>query len=450
MNLDLDFLLSPVGIALSLGAVTLLVMLVVSLRNSLFILGAMLFVGALAVPAEASKDYASTVTWLMPLQVQRSLIYLGCGALLTLGLLVHIGRVRVASFTGTGILLLFVAGYAGLMTFYHSTMLDGAQTVISALLTIGSLSILLPSLLNTLDDFYRLLRVIVFVSVFYTGAVVVQLLLNRTPLIVPNAFRFQGISGNPQFVAVFLAVVVTTTVFLIMNDTQKRYKLLYVALTSLNVVLLIWTGSRTGALMSVIGLTAVLYTRLGRGVLVAPFVVVGVSVMMQVLTAAGVNIGLDRLTSTEDTRSHVWRVMIDLATQNPVFGVGVRGVAAAENSFLLATASYGFGSFFTLLLLAIGSAVQCVRLLGVRFRGDTTTNRFADLQIGFFLMYFAGSMFEGFIIARISVMLPIYLIFSAITSRLIEIDKQARMERSLVEDYADGGGLFTEPAEETA
>jgi hypothetical protein len=47
-------------------------------------------------------------------------------------------------------------------------------------------------------------------------------------------------------------------------------------------------------------------------------------------------------------------------------------------------------------------------------------------------------------------MLPIYLIFSAITSRLIEIDKQARMERSLAEDYTDGGGLFTEPAEETA
>ncbi|MFZ4573762.1 MAG: hypothetical protein ACOYN0_05150 [Phycisphaerales bacterium] len=447
MNLDFSMLMTPAGGAAVLAALTLVVLIVAHIRSSLVVLGIMLFVGSLAIPAEAAKDVGSTMTWLTPLQMQRSLVYLFCGALLTLCVGLHFGKIRVNSFSGTGILLMVVAGYAGLIQCFHLGLVEGMLTVASAVLTIGSLSLLLPSLINTWEDLCMLLRVIVFTSVAYAIAVVIQLGINRTPLVAPNAFRFQGISGNPQFVAVLLAVATTTTVFLILNDEHKRYKTLYFALTCMNVVLLGWTGSRTGTLMTIIGLTSVLYTRMGKTILFAPFIVGGAAVIFQLMESAGINLGLDRLTSTSDTRSAVWVALVENALQNPILGAGTRGAGAAENSFLLATASFGFGSLFTLLLLLLGVAVQCCRLLMIRGRVDAHAKRAGDLQIGFFAMYFAGSMFEGYIIARISVMLPLFMIFSAITSRLLEFEAASRASGGYGAQDHDSAGVFTEAPE---
>ena len=155
------------------------------------------------------------------------------------------------------------------------------------------------------------------------------------------------------------------------------------------------------------------------------------------------------MTSTSDTRSAVWMALLDNALQNPVFGAGARGAGAAENSFLLATASFGFGSLFTLLLLVAGVIVQSCRLLFVRGRMDPASRRVGDLLIGFFAAYFAGSMFEGYIIARISVMLPLFMIFAAITTRLLEFEAASRHSGTYSEDH-EGTGVFTESPEQAA
>jgi hypothetical protein len=386
----------------------------------------MLFVGSLAVSVDVASDAASAATWLMPLQQQRTPIYLYCGMLLALNMLVHIGKIRVASTSGTGLLITLVAVYAGLIQCIHLGFVEGMLTVISALLTLGTLSVLLPSLIRSWEDICALLRTISLTAVFYAVAVLIQLAINRTPLVAVNAFRFQGISGNPQFVAVFLSVATTATVFLIFNDAQKRFKPLYVALTCLMVVLLGWTGSRTGALMTVIGLSSVFYSRLGKSIIFAPLALGGIFGIVQVLESMGIRLGFDRLTSAQDTRSYAWMSLIDTALQNPFLGAGTSGAGAAENSFLLAAASFGFGSLFTLLLLVLGVAFQCARLVIIRGRVDPVAKRVVDLQIGFFAMYFAGAMFEGYVIARVNVMLPLFLIFSAITTRLLEFESESR------------------------
>jgi hypothetical protein len=443
MNFDLSMVFSPAGGIGIIAVIALIMLMVVRLRAALLILGVMLFVGSLAIPAEAAKgDFNRTLTWLSPLQFLRSFVYLFCGVLLTLGTLVHISKLRLASTSMTGLMLMVVASYAGLLNCYHVSFTDGLFTIVSAILTMGTLSVLLPNLLHTVDDFCMMLRVLVFTSIVYSVAVLVQLGIDRAPLIAPNAFRFQGISGNPQFVSVFLAAVITSTVFLIMNDSQKRFKWLYIASACLNVVLLIWTGSRTGAAMTMIGLTGVLFTRMGKALLFAPFLVGGVAGILEMMSASGIDIGFDRLTSTDDTRSGVWRAMIENSLENPVIGAGFRGAGAAENSFLLATASYGFGSLLTLLLLTLLTGVQCLRLLSLRRHVSGFSRRLIDLQFGFYAMYFAGANFEGYLIARISVMLPIFLMFSAITTRQLEIEAGAG------EQEADpSAGVFTEPVE---
>ena len=426
MEQYLSFLLSPIGAIAALVGFAFLLLVVARLRNSLLVLMIMLFVGSLAVSVDVVNDPAATATWLAPLQQQRTPIYLYCGTLLALNMLVHIGKISVASTSGTGLLLTLAAVYAGLIQCIHLGFIEGMLTVFSAIMTLGALSVLLPNLIRSWEDICALLRTISFTAIVYAVAVLIQLAINRTPLVAVNAFRFQGISGNPQFVAVFFAVATTATVFLIFNDTQKRFKPLYVALTCLMVVLLGWTGSRTGALMTVIGLASVFYSRMGKGIIFAPLALGGIFGIVQVMESMGIQLGFDRLTSSQDTRSSAWTALIDTALQNPAIGAGTSGAGAAENSFLLAAASFGMGSLFTLLLLVVGVAVQCARLVVIRGRVDTMAKRVVDLQIGFFAMYFAGAMFEGYIIARVNVMLPLFLIFSAITTRLLEFESESR------------------------
>ena len=441
MEQYLSVLLSPIGAIAALVGFAFLLLVVARLRNSLLVLIIMLFVGSLAVSVDVTNDAASTATWLMPLQQQRTPIYLYCGTLLALNMLVHIGEIRVASTTSTGLLITLVAAYAGLIQCIHLGFIEGVLSVISAMLTLGALSMLLPSLIRSWEDICVLLRTISLTALIYAAAVLIQLVINRTPLVAVNAFRFQGISGNPQFVAVFLAVATTATVFLIFNDPQKRFKPLYVALTCLMVVLLGWTGSRTGALMTVIGLSSVFYSRMGKVILFAPIALGGIFGIVQVMESMGIQLGFDRLTSSQDTRSSAWAALIQTALENPVFGAGTSGAGAAENSFLLAAASFGFGSLFTLLLLLAGVAVQCVRLFIIRGRVDPVAKRVVDLQIGFFAMFFAGAMFEGYIIARVNVMLPLFLIFSAITTRLLEFESESRAAGGRTADDPPAGVL---------
>jgi hypothetical protein len=90
-----------------------------------------------------------------------------------------------------------------------------------------------------------------------------------------------------------------------------------------------------------------------------------------------------------------------------------------------------------------------MRLLMIRRRLDLGARRVVDLMIGFFCLYFAGSMFEGYIIARINVMLPLFLIFSSITTRLFEFEAASRHSGTYSEDH-EGTGVFTESPEQAA
>ena len=141
--------------------------------------------------------------------------------------------------------------------------------------------------------------------------------------------------------------------------------------------------------------------------------------------------------------------MIDLARENPLVGVGARFVGVSENSYLYLFAAYGiFGLLLglTLLFALLARAGQ----LWVRSRRETSIfyarmNEFVIALIGMFLF---GSIFEGFLAARISVMVALGVIIMTMSSRLLKrplesVDDQEhlidyRSAMSYSEDGSDG------------
>jgi hypothetical protein len=72
------------------------------------------------------------------------------------------------------------------------------------------------------------------------------------------------------------------------------------------------------------------------------------------------------------------------------------------------------------------------------------TRRVADLVLGFYGMYFAGAMFEGYIMSRVSAALVFMLIFSAIGGRLIAManaSRNAEAHAQLASRYDGGEGV---------
>jgi hypothetical protein len=84
-------------------------------------------------------------------------------------------------------------------------------------------------------------------------------------------------------------------------------------------------------------------------------------------------------------------------------------------------ASYGIGMGAIIALLVVVCAVQGLRLWVRKRYMSPVERRFVDLVLGFYAMYFGGSVFEGYVISRVSTQLVMMLIFSAIGARLLQM-----------------------------
>ena len=196
-----------------------------------------------------------------------------------------------------------------------------------------------------------------------------------------------------------------------MHDPKKRAKILWVALLAINMLFLVWTGSRTGGLMFVVGLMAVLYARIGKAVLLFPVAALVVWGLMLLAVYLDIGANLERLVSLENTRQGVIAGQINAILERPLTGVGWRGESiGTENSYLGGFAGYGIVYFLLTLGLTLTCMWQCFRLTTRRRWLPPEQRPLVDLYCAFNAMYFAGAGFEGFILARAApqVMLPLF------------------------------------------
>jgi hypothetical protein len=321
-------------------------------------------------------------------------------------------------------LALFLAGlYASTLRVVHNDPLDAAQSIFLSIMTLIPLLFTASAVLDSFDDLRVLIRGIAVLGMIWLGMTGLQILINPTLVTMGNEFRFVGLFSNPQHSGVFMAFMCVSLLWLVMNDL-KRYKLIYLGMLGISGVLLLWTGSRTGLGMAIIGVSTTLYSRVGRAILFLPIAglvgYIGLKIMVDVL---GITFGVERLASTANTRDYAWWKLYTVAMENPLFGVGTEDAEKSENSWLYGFASYGIGMFALLLSLAIAGTVEIFRSFRTRFTVTGEYRNYFDFLNGMMLMYFAGAVLEGYMISRVSSTLGFFMIAAVANANLRKLAK---------------------------
>ncbi|HMN42084.1 MAG TPA: hypothetical protein PKE29_14665 [Phycisphaerales bacterium] len=381
-----------------------------SFRN--WIIAAILFTSCLAPSVDTVLERYNP-TWMFIVQLKHADLHLALGIFLTI-LVVVAGDMNVRYASAQGALLFGLAIYVGLLQFYHEDTQTALEAIGFALATIPCFMFAAGRSAKSLEGVSGLIRTIMWVSVAWTVCCSVQFVLNPRYLVNWNG-RFHGMLGNAQHVAAMVAPFAIIAVWLFLHDPQKRRRILWVAIFAVNLLFLVWTGSRTGGLMFVLGLSLVLYTRIGNAVLLMPIGVLLVWGLSYLADALQISSNLQRFISTENTREGVLSGQIRAALENPILGAGWRsGTVGTENSYLGALGAYGIICFFIILCLLGVSVWQCTRFNLQKRWLDRERRAVVDLFTAFMAMFFAGAVFEGYMLARSFIPLLMLLIFSAI------------------------------------
>ncbi|MEZ6163672.1 MAG: hypothetical protein R3B67_04470 [Phycisphaerales bacterium] len=385
----------------------------------LFPYALMLLFSSMALPIDWNDRVKPTV-WL-PIQQQRSMLFLATGISACLVVLVQFNQLKGKSQSAIAWTILIANFYAAMMRFLHEGPVSGLESVFFASVTLIPLLLVPAIVIRELDDFKLILRAIVLSNVVWVGMVLVQIAVNPTFITMGNSFRFVGLLANPQHAGVLLPHICLILIWLILNDSGKL-RIFYLLLVGINGVFLLWTGSRTGMGMLVIGLCAILYSKAGRAIFLLPIAMILAYIGLKFMTGViGNDIGLERLTSTDNTRDESWRTLIQHGMENPMVGVGTEGTEKSENSWLYGFASYGAGMLAILVFLTLIAFTIGLKWFRARFSLDPYYRPLLDLCIGGVAMFFAGAVLEGYIVSRVSAslcLIPIYCGAGAIFCRV--------------------------------
>jgi hypothetical protein len=313
-----------------------------------------------------------------------------------------------------GVIMFLMALYAGLMQFFHDGADDALKAIGFALATFPCFVFAAAMSSRTYEACVNLLRMMMWVIVLWTFCCSVQFVINPKYLVSYQG-RFLGMLGNSQHTAALNAPMAIIAVWLLMHDTMRRAKILWLALVAINLLFLGWTGSRTGGLMFIVGLTVVLYARAGKAILLLP-VAAGMAWLLAILAnALQINANLERFISTDNTRGWVWLGQIGAAMESPLIGVGWRGgEVGTENSYLGSLSAYGIIYFLLTMTLLVVSVWQCIHVTLNKRWLHPEHRALVDIFTAFNAMFFVGAFFEGYILARSFIPLLMLLIFAAI------------------------------------
>lgn len=414
---------------IALGGTVGAMLVIARWKSAMLVFGVMMLASALAAPVDPLGR--AVQTWLTPVQTRRSEIFAAGGALLLIAIVFHIHRLKVHRLQFQAMLLVAVGFYGAFVrAIGGGDLSSGTESAIFAFFTLVPAVIVLPSLINSRDDAIASLRVMALVSAAWAGACAVQFVLRPKILTLGGGYmRFQGMLANPQHAAVFLSFCVVVCSFLMLNDTKARYRPIWASLAGVNLLMTLWTGSRTGAMMTVIGCIAVFYSRLGRSILLLP---VGAGVLMGAMSfiQQTKTIDFSRLTSGQDTRSKAWAVLWQEFLDRPMWGTAMAEMTTySENSILMALAGYGFLMGIIVILFFVVTLFKCLMIYRARFAlRDPVEKRLADLVVGMSGMYLAGSLFEGYIVSRVSSPMAFMLLTLGLGAWVQERAKQQQAE----------------------
>jgi hypothetical protein len=312
--------------------------------------------------------------------------------------------------------------------------LRGCVSVIIYLVTFAVFGIGLPRWLQDLYDVRACLRAIAVTALLTIVTILIQVAFNPSALATQG--RLYGFTGNAQQIGMVLGASFPVIAALcIWKGESKSLRILWVSVAAVMAVLLAWTGSRTGAMMALIGLGILFRRHLGA--------FFGFAVVCAILVLVALQIfSLDtksslRLLDTTNTRVEVWTRMLGDFTSNPMLGIPASEAYGSENSYLLVAARMGIVGLLPLFVL-LGAWCTCLlRLYGVRKR-LREQSLLVDLVLGGLVSFLIGAVFEGFLVGTLTHQVFLIYIYLAILAFLLDVaDAQVAMAGQVTEEYGE-------------
>ena len=320
---------------------------------------------------------------------------------------------------GIAVAFLVFEVYYGVRLILSDQVVRGGLAIITFVLAFLAVPIGLGRTLSDARNIERLIQTFGIVSIPYVLLNLMQYSYSANYTIVSG--RFAGISGNPQHAAMMLSFLVVTLAWLLSRPRSNKIVLpAFAGIIGFSVLLIAWTGSRTGALATVLGIALIFRKRA-----VALILVGGFTVLMGIVAASmfgEADEAFERITSTDNTRREVWIGGLQEFVQRPLFGtLGDRfsaDVKVVESTPIQTLQVLGVSGFIPLLIV-YGCIVACVFRIQHLRRSMEELRPSIDYVTAMWAMTLLMSAFEAIFLGILTFFnLTIYML-AGITSAIL-------------------------------
>lgn len=401
----LAVLLTPSGIGLALaGAAAIATVLLTGRGFPILVTAAMFCLTTMLQDVTLTKNVL-----IGPLQSLRNVARpLALGILLAASLTVLQapigGRLRVVGFTAASF-------FAFQLLFVSEMLIGNATKAVLAFVSVPCMFFVcvigFGRRMQDRESARSMLEIFAWLTMGFIAANLAQLVIDRSNAMV--GFRLAGIAGNAQQMGGVCTLLLLFNVYLF-NDLPSRRPLRWVCAAMIGILALwiIWTGSRTSVLTTMVGLVFTYRLRLGRLALLG--LAAGAVLLVAMSFFEESTDTIQRLTSGENTRAAVWAYSLGEFAGSPVFGTMPLGYeSGSESSYISALANLGIIGGIALLVPFGSMVLGALRALRLKaMRPDLGAQ--CDFYVGMVAALLVVNAFEAFAFGVLS--LPVMIMYS--------------------------------------
>lgn len=290
------------------------------------------------------------------------------------------------------------------------------------------LSKMLQSGLDALDA----VRSIAWMGVIVAAITAFELFTNPKSVILGG--RLASVAATATFCAEMFVAAMLPTLYLIIRPGARGWaRVFWMCAFAVETLMMIGSGTRTGILMSFVGIVIMLRSRLAKLFPVAIGATILIAIALLILPENLGIIGAERMLDTTDSRTAVWHEGWQQFLSSPFFGVSVDGEnVIIENSYIDAFATAGLigGAPFLLALILFGRSM--FQMQRRRSTLDSGNQLFIDLLIGAFVAELVGAFFDAYLLATVSVQLYVVVMYGTLMYFVLDRTSQAQEQQQYV------------------
>lgn len=418
-----EILMSPVGAVLLFLVVIIMVASFISERVNWVLLGSTLWITTFG---SVRNKWFDITLWapLQFLRVNTRQLSILCLLLLFFLLLIRLKwRPLSSGILGWLCFQLYWTGDILLASDYEKGVLGG----ITVILVFFVICVELGGCLTAEKVFPMLRTMLLTFVICFLGGLLVQFLINRGAM-TPGGGRLQGTSDNPQSCGWSLSTCLLTLIFLWYSWEHKGVvaKVLLLGLSFFCFIFLLWTGSRTAWLMTIVAVAVFFRRRLGSLILgFIPIVFLAVGYLLLFSDGDVQSVVMSR-SLTVDTRSTVWAGLWRAFMDSPFFGQ-IYSVGG-ENSYLTVAASMGIVGLSIMGIAFFCGMKNIFYVLKGYYLLDSQEKVLFDYVLTGLVSMAVCGMLDGFLLALLTIYAVFPWIYLTILNYLVRRVSELREE----------------------